>query len=188
MEVKFLHWLEELSKDHGDLVGKKCANLGELTNGGFRVPPGFALSLDAYHAFLRGTGLATEIRQFFATFEADPTNPREIGKFSEAAAHVQGLMESTEMPTEMEAEVAERYRALCDRVGVGEERSPSDRPGRRVIRDSTTAFSTCGAKRTCCAMWSRCGQARSMPALLRPEPASDWRWTRIPSGYAFSRW
>jgi pyruvate,water dikinase len=115
---KFLHWLEELNKDDGDLVGKKCANLGELTKGGFRVPPGFAMSVDAYDAFLDDTGVIGDIQRFFATFKADPTNPREIGKFSEAAEHVQGLMEATRMPAEMEAAVAERYGALCDRAGI----------------------------------------------------------------------
>ena len=118
MEVTFLHWLEELSKDHGDLVGKKCANLGELINCGFRVPPGFALSLDAYDAFLAGTGVRGEIRRFFATFDADPMNPRDISKFSEAAEHVEALMESTRMPAEMAAAVAERYHALCARAGA----------------------------------------------------------------------
>jgi pyruvate, water dikinase len=120
LEVKFLYWLEELSKDQGDLVGKKCANLGELTNGGFRVPPGFALSLAAYDAFLRDTGVATEIQRFFATFDADPTDPRQMAKFTEAAERVQGLLESTRMPAEMEAAIADRYRALCDRAGVSD--------------------------------------------------------------------
>ena len=29
MAQKWIYWFEELSSDHNDLVGKKCANLGE---------------------------------------------------------------------------------------------------------------------------------------------------------------
>ncbi len=116
--VKFLYGLEELSKDHGNLVGKKCANLGELTKGGFRVPPGFALSLEAYGSFLRDTGVIEEIRRFFSGFSADPNNPKEIGHFNDAAAHLQTIIEATRMPADMEAAVTQRYRALCDQVGI----------------------------------------------------------------------
>jgi pyruvate,water dikinase len=106
LEATFIYGLEELNKDHGDLVGKKCANLGELIRGGFRVPPGFALSLDAYDAFLRDTGLTDDIRRFFSSFSADPTNPKEA------------MVESTRMPADMAAAVTERYRELCGKVGV----------------------------------------------------------------------
>jgi pyruvate, water dikinase len=40
MPEQWIYWLKEVCKDHNDLVGKKCANLGELTKGGFHVPPG----------------------------------------------------------------------------------------------------------------------------------------------------
>jgi len=177
LEVKFLHWLEELSKDHGDLVGKKCANLGELINGGFRVPPGFALSLDAYDAFLDDTGVIAEIQQFFAGFDADPTDPKELSKFSEAAAHVQGLMESTRMPAEMEAALAERYEALCDRVGVKDVKvavrsaGPASHPGQ--YDSFLNAQGEEDVLRNIVKVWASTFNARSLAARARKRLALD---------------
>ena len=39
---------DELRLDQVELVGGKCANLGELTQAGFPVPPGFAVTTAAY--------------------------------------------------------------------------------------------------------------------------------------------
>jgi len=39
---------DELRADQVELVGGKCANLGELTGAGFPVPPGFAVTTAAY--------------------------------------------------------------------------------------------------------------------------------------------
>ena len=41
-------WLENIRKGDIPLVGGKCANLGELTAKGVRVPPGFAVTADAF--------------------------------------------------------------------------------------------------------------------------------------------
>jgi pyruvate,water dikinase len=120
LTAEFLYWLEELGRDDGDLVGKKCANLGELTTGGFRVPPGFALSLDAYEVFMRDTGAGEEIKRFFSGFSADPTDPKEIPRFAEAADYVQAIVGSRRMPAGMEAAVLDRYGELGRRVGSEE--------------------------------------------------------------------
>jgi pyruvate, water dikinase len=114
---KFIYGLEELTRNDGDLVGKKCANLGELARAGFRVPPGFALSLEAYDAFMQGTGLADEIRHFFSEFRADPADPKELGRFIEAAESVQAMVESSRMPADMASAVTGRYQALCAECG-----------------------------------------------------------------------
>ena len=39
---------QDLRADQVELVGGKCANLGELTTAGFPVPPGFAVTMAAY--------------------------------------------------------------------------------------------------------------------------------------------
>ncbi len=61
---RWVLWLEELGQEHSDLVGKKCANLGEMTRIGLRVPPGFALSVEAYRDFMSMTGAVDEIKEY----------------------------------------------------------------------------------------------------------------------------
>ena len=52
MADKWIYWLEELGQEHSELVGKKCANLGEMTKMGMKVPPGFAISVHGYQKFM----------------------------------------------------------------------------------------------------------------------------------------
>lgn len=47
--VKFLY---ELSKDDLPLVGGKAANLGEMFNLGFPIPPAFVITCQAYRDFI----------------------------------------------------------------------------------------------------------------------------------------
>jgi pyruvate,water dikinase len=118
MASKLIYWLDELGKEHSNLVGKKCANLGELTKAGFQVPSGFALSLDAYETFLKGTGAIDEIRQYFAAFSADPGDPKELPKYTEASKMVRGIVESKAMPKDIEDSVARYYDDLCQKSGI----------------------------------------------------------------------
>ena len=55
MAEQWIYWLKEVGQEHNKIVGKKCANLGELTKAGFRVPPGFALGVEAYKRFMGET-------------------------------------------------------------------------------------------------------------------------------------
>jgi pyruvate,water dikinase len=64
MSEKYIFWFEELGKDQNALVGRKCANLGEIAKIGLPVPPGFALSVKAYEEFLEKTNAIREIRHY----------------------------------------------------------------------------------------------------------------------------
>lgn len=48
--------------------GKKCANLGEMTKIGLRVPPGLTLSLQAYEDFMSLTKATREIQEYLRKF------------------------------------------------------------------------------------------------------------------------
>jgi pyruvate, water dikinase len=111
---------DELGQGDAEKVGKKCANLGELTSAGFRVPPGFAISLDGYSRFMNETGVRARIAGYLASFDADPNKTVDMPRYEEASAIIRGMVEETPLPADIEAEIRERYHALCDQARVAD--------------------------------------------------------------------
>jgi pyruvate,water dikinase len=118
MTADWIFWLEDLTQGDAARVGRKCANLGEMTRAGFRVPAGFALCLDAYEEFLGATGAGEEIEAVFRDFDADPDDPKQLGRFTEAAAVAKTCVESRAMPAGMVAVLAGFYEELGARTGI----------------------------------------------------------------------
>lgn len=115
MSNKWIYWFEELGSQHNDLVGKKCANLGEMTRLGMKVPPGFAISVDGYEMFMNESGAGEEIRRYVKTNEGLLTN---VGKQIEASRTIRNFIESKQMPSQMREELYDFYNHLCTRTGL----------------------------------------------------------------------
>lgn len=122
MEIKdnkrWIYWLQELTREHNDIVGKKCANLGELTRAGFRVPHGFALGLDAYEMFMKETGALAEVEKYLLSFKGDPENPADLSRWQEASEVTRGIIESKSMPPAMADTISSYYEKLCGETGI----------------------------------------------------------------------
>lgn len=116
MSAKWLYWFDELSIDDIELVGKKCANLGEMTKAKVSVPPGYALSLEAYQRFMEETGLTVEVTEFLKRYGDE--GPKGYGQFMEASHFIRELMEVKEMPADMADLIKENYRKLCAQCGL----------------------------------------------------------------------
>ena len=112
MTTKWIYWFDELTKDSYELVGKKCANLGEMTRSGLPVPPGFALSIDAYNLFMRETGAAEKVREYLATDPGDLVRDEAISR------HIREIVESHDLPERMKIDVSREYQKLCNMVGI----------------------------------------------------------------------
>jgi pyruvate,water dikinase len=110
MSKRWISWFQELGQEHNDRFGKKCANLGEMTKIGQRVPPGFALSLEAYSDFMSLTGADREIKAYLGGVGHGFEN---IQHFNEASGELRRIVESREMPREMREAVLEHYGELC---------------------------------------------------------------------------
>ena len=116
MTAKWLYWFDELCIGDIELVGKKCANLGEMTKAQVAVPPGYALSLKAYQRFMQETGLTAEVSEFLKRYGDE--GPKGYGQFMEASHFIKELMEAKEMPADMAALIKQNYRKLCVQCGV----------------------------------------------------------------------
>ena len=112
MSKNWIFWLEELDQEQNDIVGRKCANLGEMTRMGLPVPPGFALCVEAYQDFMKMTGVAHEIRECISLFGGVP---KERGQFNELSTRIRRVVQSKVMPKEMEKIILTYYRELCQR-------------------------------------------------------------------------
>jgi pyruvate,water dikinase len=114
MSEKLLFWLEELGREHIDLVGKKCANLGEMTKMGLPVPRGFSLSVKAHERFLKETNADREIRQFLARLGGRVSGLKE---YEDASRGLRQIVEAKEIPGDIRANIEASYDRLCERCG-----------------------------------------------------------------------
>ena len=114
MGTKWLYWFEELDSGHNDLVGKKCANLGEMTRLGMRIPPGFAISVEGYERFMAETGTGEEIRRYV---RENQDRLKEVQQQIKASQAIRKMIESKEMPPDMKEELFQYYDELKERAG-----------------------------------------------------------------------
>jgi pyruvate,water dikinase len=115
MASKWIYWFEELGSKDNDLVGKKCANLGEMTRLGMRVPPGFAVCVSGYEQFMEQSGAGEEIRRYV---KDSARGFKEVEKQIEASRTIRGIIESKPMPYDMKKELDACYDKLCARIGI----------------------------------------------------------------------
>jgi pyruvate,water dikinase len=111
-----IYWFEELGREHNNMVGKKCANLGEMTRMGLAVPPGFALSIDLYRKFINNTGLAEEMSRYIG--ELGELKGERIAVFEETSRRLRGMIEGADMPGPIAEAIGTYYADLCNKVGI----------------------------------------------------------------------
>lgn len=79
--------LSDITAQHADHVGGKCANLGEIANVvGLPVPRGFAVTTSAYSAYAHSGDLMEELRKLLRN--AHVSDPASIQQVSDAIQHL----------------------------------------------------------------------------------------------------
>jgi len=115
MADNWLFRLEGLGKEFNDVVGKKCANLGEMAKIGLPVPYGFALSTQAYKIFLTSTGATDEIEACVNNKRVAPEDVRGIHELSLA---IRQIVESKRIPEDMALRILAEYDELGKKAGL----------------------------------------------------------------------
>ncbi|MFC1892552.1 phosphoenolpyruvate synthase [Chloroflexota bacterium] len=101
---KVIVWFNEVGKEDVARVGGKGANLGEMTNAGIPVPPGFIVTAAAYFDFLQKSKIADRIRNLL-----EPLDTGDSRKLQQVAAEVKQLVMEAPMPPEIAREIKEAY-------------------------------------------------------------------------------
>ncbi len=101
---KAIVWFNEVTKEDVPSVGGKGANLGEMTNAGIPVPPGFIVTANAYFDFLEQTKISDKIRQLL-----EPLDVNDSKKLQQTAKKVQQIILDAAMPPELALEIKNAY-------------------------------------------------------------------------------
>jgi pyruvate,water dikinase len=109
-------WFEELTREHAKVVGKKCANLGEMTRLGLNVPPGFALTLALYERFLRESGLGARLSAYID--KLGDLKDAGVERLEKISGDLRGTIENEPTPKVMEGLIGGYYDKLCEKVGI----------------------------------------------------------------------
>jgi pyruvate,water dikinase len=109
MSAKYVVWFDQVDKEDGAIVGGKGANLGEMTQAGFPVPPGFIVAVAAYKEFLDHNRLEEKIRK-----ELEGLDVSKSDELERTAKTVQHLITRSEFPKDIAQEIIKAYFALND--------------------------------------------------------------------------
>ncbi len=107
-----VRWLEQIGAEDLETVGGKGASLGELTNAGLPVPPGFVVTAGTYRRFIQEAGIEREL------FGAVNVDVEESSALAAAATRAQELILETPFPDAVHTEVLEAYRELGENAFV----------------------------------------------------------------------
>src|SRR3989338_6797679 len=107
MPQKSIVWFKEVGKEDIPIVGGKGANLGEMTNAGFPVPPGFIVTAHAYFDFIKKNNLDKKITHLLNTVNYD--DPKSLESVSES---VQREIKKCELSSDLKLQIYSFYKEL----------------------------------------------------------------------------
>ena len=102
-----LLWFTEIDSGDLALAGGKGANLGEMTQRGAPVPPGFVVSVVSYQKFLTDNGLDSRLSDILGGVDVYHSS-----NLVDVARTAQEAILSAPMPPDLSVEITDAYRAL----------------------------------------------------------------------------
>jgi pyruvate,water dikinase len=104
MPKKYVVWFKDVGKEDVAIVGGKGANLGEMTQAGFPVPPGFIITVHAYTEFIERSNLKEKISTILSTVDVNKSK-----SLDEVAKKIQSLITRAEFPRDIALEIIRAY-------------------------------------------------------------------------------
>lgn len=137
-------FFKQIDKHDLPLVGGKGANLGEMTQAGFPVPDGFAVTVESYDRFIEQNNLHQKINEIVS--EIDVNNPEQL---QSGSIRIQNLIKKGEIPNDVKDETIKAYKKLSGRfskalVAVRSSATAEDLPGASFAGQQATFLNVKG--------------------------------------------
>jgi pyruvate,water dikinase len=120
-------WFGDLDRSSIPIAGGKGANLGDMVQADFPIPPGFVICTPAYHQVVEEAGIWEKIDRLLKDLDRD-----DCDQLRDIEHQIRFLFEDLCIPCELENLITGSYRALGDQVPV-------------AVRSSATAEDLAGA-------------------------------------------
>ena len=126
------------------VVGGKTANLGEMIQAGFPVPPGFATTVYAYDKFLEENDFLHKINEKVKSIDVD--NPEELDTVSRA---IRRIIKTGVIPKDVSKEIVKEYQKMSgwyksSLVAVRSSATAEDLPGASFAGQQATYLNVKG--------------------------------------------
>ncbi len=105
--MEFVRDFESISKHDVHVAGGKGASLGEMTQAGIPVPPGFVVLRGAFDRFLEETGLKAEVEA-----QLNKVNYEDVASVERASRVLQDLIHDARFPKDLEEEILRAFASL----------------------------------------------------------------------------
>lgn len=116
---RYIRWFEEISIKDIPSVGGKNASLGEmyqaLASKGVKIPPGFAVTADAFTEYLEKNGLVDKVYDLLSTLDTKNTE-----QLAQVGHQIRSLLYQAQIPKLIASEIREAYSLLCQQAGQKE--------------------------------------------------------------------
>jgi len=114
--MKFVKWFDEIGAKEVALVGGKNASLGEMIRNlgkkGVNIPPGFAITAEAYKHVVEKAGISQEIKHTLADLDT-----HDMDNLADRGEKLRNLIAHSPCPKRLEEEIRLSYRKMEERFG-----------------------------------------------------------------------
>jgi phosphoenolpyruvate synthase/pyruvate phosphate dikinase len=105
--MELIRAFKDINKDDVILAGGKGASLGEMTQAGIPVPPGYVVLSAAFERFIEETDLNVEIDAAL-----NQVNHKDVNSVEQASEKIRAMIISAKMPDDIAKEVKEYFTEL----------------------------------------------------------------------------
>lgn len=111
----YIVWFDRFTEDERPRVGGKNASLGSMIRAGLPVPPGFAVTTEAYETLRSLPDLVAFVRERHEGLDISDSK-----RLQKVAAEIRDAIVEHAVPAEIEEAVRAAYAELCERCGGGD--------------------------------------------------------------------